>query len=175
MASPNTDDVRISYVALIDSRVTSLDARSFQATMRLVSAVAGGLVWTYSPPSDGSLPDDDKKLARIARVAIRSWLKIRPDVEQFFEVRDGKWHLIEPWIEIGQSGRTAIPTAIQAEILAREGQICTYCGDTDGPFEFDHIFPVSRGGKNSASNLTLACAPCNRSKKARTLREWMEA
>mgnify|MGYP001355667372 FL=1 len=59
------------------------------------------------------------------------------------------------------------------DVAARQGGVCTYCGTSDGPFDLDHIYPVSRGGSNEPSNLTLACASCNRSKGARTLREWL--
>lgn len=61
----------------------------------------------------------------------------------------------------------------QRAVSIREGTYCTYCGSEDGPFEFDHIFPVSRGGSNDASNLTLACRSCNSSKRDKTLKEWM--
>lgn len=171
--SPTLDDIRFSYAIFMDMRVAALPPVQFKALMNLIRAVAAGLVWTYSPPSDGSLPGDEKSLAHLAFVSNRQWQKIRSDIQQFFSVIEGRWHLNEAWIEIGGPSRTNIPLVIQQEILAREGSVCTYCGDTSGPFEFDHIFPVIRGGKNDPSNLTLACTPCNRSKKARTLREWM--
>jgi 5-methylcytosine-specific restriction endonuclease McrA len=44
---------------------------------------------------------------------------------------------------------------------------CTYCGTpaTEGnPLTIDHIVPLSRGGTNQLSNLTVACARCNRAK-----------
>lgn len=61
----------------------------------------------------------------------------------------------------------------KVDVLAREGRRCSYCGDTDGPFEFDHILPRARGGTSEASNLTLACRPCNAAKGSRTLAEWI--
>ena len=39
----------------------------------------------------GSLPDDDRKLARITRLSLKKWLAIRPDIEVFFTVEDGTW------------------------------------------------------------------------------------
>lgn len=38
--------------------------------------------------------------------------------------------------------------------------------------EFDHSLAESRGGKSSASNIVLACRPCNRSKGAKLREEW---
>lgn len=73
-------------------------------------------------------------------------------------------------------GRTNryISDEIKNEVSMREGVRCTYCGCEDEPLEYDHIFPVSRGGTNAASNLTLACRKCNSSKRGKTLREWMQ-
>jgi 5-methylcytosine-specific restriction endonuclease McrA len=89
-------------------------------------------------------------------------------------LKGGRWHLAEEWIEIDdRPARFAVPGRIAASVVAREGRRCTYCGSTEGPFDLDHIFPVARGGTNDASNLTLACASCNRSKGAKTLREWI--
>jgi uncharacterized protein YdaU (DUF1376 family) len=41
--------------------------------------------------SGGSLPDDDGKLSRIARVPAEEWAKIRPTLADFFQVSGGKW------------------------------------------------------------------------------------
>ena len=49
----------------------------------------------------------------------------------------------------------------------RDGYLCSYCGNTDGPFEIDHIFPRVKGGENTLENVTVACRRCNRSKRDR--------
>lgn len=59
------------------------------------------------------------------------------------------------------------------DIMSRDGNVCAYCGDTDGPFTVDHIKPRSRGGKNSPRNLVVACKACNCSKGNRTVDEWI--
>lgn len=69
--------------------------------------------------------------------------------------------------------RQAIPAGLRAEVI-RSGA-CAYCGCTSGPFEVDHIIPVSRGGGNDPENLTCACRSCNRSKGAKTINEWVGA
>lgn len=174
--TPRLTDIRVSFelISRANYRVRALSDLSFRALTDLVTFAAAGLVWTYSPPGDGSIPDDDERLARIVSVTKRQWLKIRPDVAQFFVIENGKWFLNEDWIAIDDRPmRFAIPQKIQAIVLARQGKTCAYCGDTEGPFDFDHIFPVSKGGTNDPSNLTVACASCNRSKGGKTLREWM--
>lgn len=38
-----------------------------------------------------ALPDDDRKLAKIARLSDEEWLALRPDVAEFFQAIDGQW------------------------------------------------------------------------------------
>lgn len=171
---PRLSHLRIDYMMLASVETTFLSAEAYRALMLLVSYSAAGLVWTYTPPGDGSLPDDDKMLASIARMDIRKWRRVRSEVQPFFVVKRGKWHLDREWIAIDeQSLRFAIPRAVQERVRSRQGKACTYCGCRKGPFDFDHILPVSKGGSNDPSNLTLACASCNRSKGGKTLAEWI--
>lgn len=172
---PRLSDIRISFDLISKiGKAGHLDPEAFSVLATLVATCAAKLCWTYTAPGDGSLPDDDEMLRRYAMVSKRRWARLRPVVAEYFVVKKGRWHLDEPWIAIDERpARFAIPLALQRAILEREGKVCTYCGDTEGPFDFDHIYPVSRGGPNIASNLTLACASCNRSKGAKTLREWM--
>lgn len=60
----------------------------------------------------------------------------------------------------------------KAAILREYGAVCAYCGDTIGPFEIDHIHPISRGGTDDKENLAVSCKSCNRSKGVLTLEEW---
>jgi 5-methylcytosine-specific restriction endonuclease McrA len=55
------------------------------------------------------------------------------------------------------------PGADQPQALARDRQVCAYCG---GHFPLDeltreHIVPVSRGGLDSWMNCITACRACN--------------
>lgn len=50
---------------------------------------------------------------------------------------------------------------------------CVYCG---GPATTrDHVIPRTRGGSDDASNIVLACHPCNASKGTQTPEEWIGA
>jgi hypothetical protein len=69
------------------------------------------------------------------------------------------------------SARPAIPSGTRAFVMERDGAACVYCGVNSGPMEIDHILPWSRGGEHSPENLTVACRPCNRSKRDRTPEE----
>jgi len=60
-----------------------------------------------------------------------------------------------------------------------KGNVCAYCGATDG-LSADHIIPVSRGGIDprisrlleSADNCVCACRKCNSSKGDKDVFEW---
>lgn len=52
--------------------------------------------------------------------------------------------------------------------------MCAYCPSPLGEkYHLDHMHPVSRGGLSDPTNLALACIPCNRHKKARTVEEFL--
>lgn len=68
--------------------------------------------------------------------------------------------------------RPAIPLLIRRMVKERDGEVCFYCGATEGPFHLDHIIPWSRGGEHTTENLTVSCASCNWSKGDKTVDEW---
>jgi 5-methylcytosine-specific restriction endonuclease McrA len=49
-------------------------------------------------------------------------------------------------------------------LLEKYGRKSFYCGIKDVPLEKEHIVPLSKGGADRASNLTIACRPCNTEK-----------
>ncbi len=57
-------------------------------------------------------------------------------------------------------------------LLEKWGRRCAYCGKTGVSLEIEHIVPVSRGGTNRVSNLTLACRDCNQEKGVLTAEEF---
>lgn len=52
---------------------------------------------------------------------------------------------------------------IRQRVLDRDGYICCYCNQTliDNLVTLDHIIPDSQDGTFNATNLTIACGPCN--------------
>lgn len=59
---------------------------------------------------------------------------------------------------------------LRAQAIGHFGPICRDCGDTSGPFEVDHILPVSEwpGGAFVLTNLQVLCAPCHLRKHGKT-------
>lgn len=53
-------------------------------------------------------------------------------------------------------------------LLKAQGCLCVYCRtDIRHSFQVDHIFPLSKGGRNDKENLQLLCKSCNLRKRAR--------
>ena len=61
----------------------------------------------------------------------------------------------------------------RANIYARDGHRCQYCGAPCKIDEltYDHVIPRSRGGRTSWENIVSACYGCNRKKANRTPHE----
>lgn len=127
-------------------------------------------------PQPMCFPDDEERICRIAGATPAEWAGAKGDVLAFFRLCSGGWYLRdESVIRLSRdTGRSAIPTASKLVAQSR-GLRCVYCGDEDGPFDHDHLFPVSRGGADEPHNIVIACARCNRSKGAKTLLEWMNS
>ncbi len=59
-------------------------------------------------------------------------------------------------------------------LLEKWGRTCAYCEKKDLPLQVEHIVPKSKGGPDRVSNLTLACAPCNRRKGHRPVEVFLK-
>ena len=61
----------------------------------------------------------------------------------------------------------------RANIYARDGHACQYCGSgfPDDELTFDHVIPAAQGGRKDWTNIVTACVTCNRRKGARTPQE----
>lgn len=131
------------------------------------------LLLTASRSVDLSLPDDDRKLARITGLSMKKWKAVRESLACFWRAEGGRlFHVGEC---TNRRERKAISRYILNAVWERDGNLCTYCGTVDGPFEIDHIYPWSLGGPDTVENLCVACAPCNRSKGNKLLSEWRQA
>lgn len=58
-------------------------------------------------------------------------------------------------------------------LLEKWSRRCAYCDAADVPLQVEHVRARARGGSDRASNLALACAPCNGAKGALPLEEFL--
>jgi 5-methylcytosine-specific restriction protein A len=63
-----------------------------------------------------------------------------------------------------------VRTRIRRALLARDGPGCVDCGSLEGPFEIDHLIPLSEGGSDAIENLQTLCVICHAAKSAREAR-----
>ena len=104
------------------------------------------------------------------------------------KVRVLAWY--EDWIIRSERWETQVPSVVmlteyqkkknhirlsKRNVFLRDGFKCQYCGVqcSEHDASLDHVLPVSRGGKNSWTNLTTACRTCNSHKGSST--KWRPA
>jgi hypothetical protein len=68
----------------------------------------------------------------------------------------------------------AVPPVGETFLLALFDGKCAYC-DTATADTWDHMVPVSKGGRTTPGNIVPACRPCNSSKGDSDLADWMQA
>lgn len=65
------------------------------------------------------------------------------------------------------------PAPTSQLVFRRDRCLCAYCGQVfrEDQLTLEHIYPQSRGGKNTWMNLVAACKSCNNRKDCRTPEE----
>lgn len=136
-----------------------------------------------------SLPDDDKWLAANSGAG-RRWGGIRAEVLQsFVRCSDGRLYdqaqvgnALRAWqakqVRMRKRDRrlemdSGAWQELRAAVFKRDNYTCVYCGEVSTLLEADHVIAVRRGGPTIESNLVTACRPCNRSKGAKSLEDWL--
>ena len=54
-----------------------------------------------------------------------------------------------------------IPSRVKKHVFKRDKGKCSHCGSKKH-IEYEHIIPLSEGGKNTVGNVKLLCQECNR-------------
>lgn len=62
---------------------------------------------------------------------------------------------------------------VREYLLEKWGRKCAYCGVENVPLEVEHVQPLSKGGSDRVSNLTLACRPCNQAKGNQEIEQFL--
>jgi 5-methylcytosine-specific restriction endonuclease McrA len=62
-------------------------------------------------------------------------------------------------------------TGKELKIIKHRDKSCVYCGSKE-KLSYDHIIPLTRGGKSSFNNYVLACLNCNSSKGNKDVLLW---
>lgn len=94
-----------------------------------------------------------------AKSGLQSTLELRPIIS----VKDSKY--------VAQAYKT--PPLTRNQVFRRDRHTCAYCGQVfkEDNLTLDHVYPKSRGGRDSWQNLASACKRCNGVKDCRTPEE----
>lgn len=152
--------------------------------------------WSASYKTDGLIRDAE--LAILSPQVGLSPLKIKKAAAELVEARmwvvvDGTGFQFHQWTEFNPPRATLEKEAaiekernkikndsdLKAAVRARDGDLCRYCGievnfaartgHTAG--RYDHVLPVTKGGKTTVGNVVVACDFDNRKKYNKTLEE----
>lgn len=122
----------------------------------------------------GSLQlDDDGWLGIYAGLRGDEWLAVKRKVLEAFSKDKRGYSDFDKML--GRDRQRSIPRSLRRAVYERDGRRCRYCGSTAGPFQIDHIFPWSRGGRHQLENLTVACQACNAAKSNMSAEEFSES
>jgi 5-methylcytosine-specific restriction endonuclease McrA len=80
------------------------------------------------------------------------------------------WKLPSVIRQFGKFKRKGEVQFSRINIYLRDSFTCQYCGERKQmrQLTYDHVLPMSQGGKTNWTNIVAACSPCNRYKDNRT-------
>lgn len=72
---------------------------------------------------------------------------------------------------VAKVSRRSISTQSRSAVFNLTNGRCLYCRKNINidNFHVDHLYPISRGGRNSLNNYVPACSQCNLSKRAKII------
>lgn len=104
---------------------------------------------------DCALPDDEDRLARMARVGLKKWRKVRQVMEEFWTIADGKWTQKRLLKERARSDmiRSQNSAAGKASAMKRKETGSTNV-PTEGPTKRQPPLPSPLPTREESKNLT---------------------
>jgi len=116
----------------------------------------------------------EQKLDSISKTTLAKYSTIG---RKSFKTSFGSWNNaviaagLKPNLAVQPSGykRAKIPLHLRDAVTKRDNHRCCICHaspatDPNIELQFDHIYPVSKGGTTTYDNLWLLCDKCNRAK-----------
>lgn len=108
-------------------------------------------------------------------------VKLWDDCGDHYLVHDYEHFQAEALKDVVESKRSAARERKRSQRMRDRGNpemvsTCTYCSRfiNEDSVSWDHIHPVSRGGKDASENIVPACEQCNSQKGDKTIDEWFE-
>lgn len=155
------------------------DARVFRAVVVLM-----GWAWRGKPAA--CIGADPSRWFRLCGES-QQWWRLHCDqvLTHFVVCSDGKWYhaglaklALERWGRPTRGRALDVSVTdwvrLRAAVFKRDSYRCVYCGVAGVPFHADHVIAFAAGGVSSMDNLVTACGPCNSSKGAKRVEDWLK-
>ncbi len=98
-----------------------------------------------------------------ANARVKRWHRTEKGRTYVNQYNSERWHADLDYNRLKRRARAAgVAIGILKQVLKRD-KVCQLC-HTDQDLQFDHVFPVSLGGKGSLENLQILCSKCNKFK-----------
>lgn len=102
------------------------------------------------------------------RIRMNRQLRRREKNDSFWNVRASKCNL-----RVGAEEQIISGSELK-QLYEQQKECCSYCStNVSSNFHVEHKMPISRGGHNIISNVTLTCPDCNRLKHDKTHEEFL--
>lgn len=130
--------------------------------------------WQQAPC--GTLPNDKKYIATLIDVPLSAFLKNEAALMHGWWIADdGRLYhevLTEQALAMRHKRNQEYRKHRDA-VMLKHGNACVYCNAVDREITLDHVVSRHSGGSDHPDNLVPACRPCNSSKGAKSILEWI--
>jgi len=151
-----------------------MQRRQYRRTRRSRKTRYRATRWANRRRSSGWLPPSLRATADATVKAVRFVSKVLPIRQINVEVGSFDTQKMQNPEVSGvsyQQGQLA-GYLLREYLLAKWQRQCAYCQTSGVPLQVEHLIPKSRGGSDRASNLVIACDPCNKRKGSQTAKEF---
>ncbi len=151
-----------------------MQRRQYRRTRRSRKTRYRAARWANRRRSSGWLPPSLRARAEATVKAVRFVARVLPIGHINVEIGSfDTQHMQNPEVSgvSYQQGQLA-GYLLREYLLAKWQRQCAYCKMSGVPLQVEHLMPKSRGGSDRASNLVIACDPCNKGKGTQTAEEF---
>jgi len=151
-----------------------MQRRQFRRTRRSRKTRYRAVRWANRRRASGWLPPSLRARAEATVKAVRFVARVLPICQINVEIGSFDTQKMQnPEVSGVSYQQSQLAGYLLREyLLAKWQRQCAYCHTSGIPLQVEHLTPKSRGGSDRASNLVIACDPCNKRKGSQTAEEF---